>query len=651
MARPFARTQSVALPAMSGGLGAWSLGAALTLYLGLKGGGYDVVVRSQIGIAVWWMVVLGVVTGLSPGHRLSRVSRIALGLFAALAVWTATSSLWSESSERSVLEAGRLATYLGVLVLATSICSRDRVRPLLGGVASGVVVIAGLAAVSRLHPAWSPGDAGVTREFLPSARSRLAFPINYWNGLAALLALGLPLVVGFAATGRSLVVRCAATAAIPLLGLCWYLTLSRGGALSIAAACTVLLVLTPRRAGAPLILAVGGAGSAILIAGVAQRPALGSGAQSLLARHQGDELLILLLVVCAGVALLRLGAGLAADHELLPRLSGPRTSVRNLIATVAVGGVIGAALVTGVPSGAADRWKTFKNPQVGEVLVENRTAARFTSASGNGRYQFWRSAADGFESRPLIGVGAGAFEFWWARHATLPGFVRNAHSLYFETLAETGAVGLCLLLMFFASVFGGGLRNLRRAEGEHRALLAAALAGCAAFCVSSAVDWVWQIAVLPVGFLLLAAALCAGPGPVGARFEGPGRLSRMGLTLTALVAMALLAITLSGAVTLRDSQAAARRGDVPRALASATVSARLQPYAAAPAVQRALVLELHGSLSEAAASARRAQRREPTNWRAAYVLARIETRRGRVRQALVALRRARALNLNSTAIR
>jgi Flp pilus assembly protein TadD len=102
---------------------------------------------------------------------------------------------------------------------------------------------------------------------------------------------------------------------------------------------------------------------------------------------------------------------------------------------------------------------------------------------------------------------------------------------------------------------------------------------------------------------------------------------------------------------LRDSQEAARDGDVTGAAASASVATRLLPYAASPALQSALVHELRRDLAAASASARAAQRLEPTNWRASYALARIETRRGRVREALDALRRARSLNRTSTAIR
>jgi hypothetical protein len=628
---------------------AWLLGAALVVYLGLKGGGYDVVIRSEVGVAVWWLVLLGALVGTLPALRVSRSSWLLFGLVAAFAVWSAIGTLWSESSERSVLESGRLAMYLGVFALAAAVCTRDRVRPLINGVGCGVAAVAMLAVLSRLHPAWFPDDATATGQFLETTRSRLAYPLNYWNGLAALVALGVPVALFNSVEARSIAGRCAATAAVPLLGLCWYLTISRGGALAIAVGTLVFLALSPRRLASLLAVACGAAGSAILIAGVEQRNALADGLQTALARHQGDELLVLLLVVCGGVALLRLGAALAENYGLVPGIPEIRSRTRIALAVVIVVAAVGAALAAGAPGALSDSWQSFKNPEITVGAAGSQTSERFSSANGNGRYQFWKSAVDAFEAQPIRGIGAGTYEYWWARHATLPGFLRNAHSLLFETLAESGLVGFLLLLGMFATVFVGGVARLRRADTQHRALLAAGIASCAAFFVSAAVDWVWQLAVLPVCFFLVAAAVLSGSVETD-KPRTPGVGSRIATGVVAVAALVALALPLSGAVAVRDSQGAAQRQDIPDALASATTAARVQPYAGTPQLQRALVLELDGNLAGAAAAARAAERREPTNWRPPLVLARVEAERGRVRAALAAMHRARALNKTSQTV-
>src|SRR4051795_5447589 len=165
--------------------GAWALACLLVVYLGLRGGGYDPLVRGEIGVAVWWVVLLGVATGVLPLIRLQRSAWVAIGLFAAFAVWTALGISWSASAERSTAELARVATYGGVLVLALMVFSRRTARHGLNGVATGIAVVAGLAVASRLHPSAFPADQ--VPEFLGSSSKRLNYPLNYADGLASFL--------------------------------------------------------------------------------------------------------------------------------------------------------------------------------------------------------------------------------------------------------------------------------------------------------------------------------------------------------------------------------------------------------------------------------------------------------------------------------
>ena len=105
----------------------------LIAYLGLRGGGYDVVVRSEVGIAAWWIVLLGAAVGALPLARLSRRAWIALGILGAFALWTALGISWSESAERSVAELGRVATLIGLFALTLSVQGRDGLRRMVGG--------------------------------------------------------------------------------------------------------------------------------------------------------------------------------------------------------------------------------------------------------------------------------------------------------------------------------------------------------------------------------------------------------------------------------------------------------------------------------------------------------------------------------------
>src|SRR5688572_21646525 len=86
----------------------------LVFYLAMEGGGYDAVVRSQVGIAVWWIVLIGAFVGALPVGRMSHAAWAVFGLLVAFCVWTALSIGWSESGERSAAELARVGVYLGV---------------------------------------------------------------------------------------------------------------------------------------------------------------------------------------------------------------------------------------------------------------------------------------------------------------------------------------------------------------------------------------------------------------------------------------------------------------------------------------------------------------------------------------------------------
>src|SRR5690242_6767527 len=69
-------------------MGTWALPFVLVVYLGLKGGGYDSIVRDEVGVAIWWIVLIGAVLGIFPTSAPRRNDWIGLGLLAGFAVWT-----------------------------------------------------------------------------------------------------------------------------------------------------------------------------------------------------------------------------------------------------------------------------------------------------------------------------------------------------------------------------------------------------------------------------------------------------------------------------------------------------------------------------------------------------------------------------------
>jgi O-antigen ligase/polysaccharide polymerase Wzy-like membrane protein len=633
-------------------LGRWLAGVvipfALVLYLALKGGGYDSIIRSEIGIAVWWIVLIGAAVGVLPASRIGRMGWVGMGLLAGFALWTALGIGWSESSERSVAELARVTVYLGVFVLVLAVQGLGVLRATVKAVAAAIAVVAVLALLSRLHPAWFPDN--VTPEFLTGTEGRLNYPLNYWNGLAALIAMGLPLILGLAVRSRSLVSRAVLTATLPVMALAAFFTFSRGGAVEIAVALTVFFVLYPRRLEALPTFLLGASGSAILIAGATQRTALKDGLVTDAARSQGDEMLAMVLVVCAGVGLLAVAVRLAERHRLLrwPRIAPRRTGA---LAAVAVAVGLVAAVAAGAPGELSDTWDEFKSSGGAGTGAE-----RFESASGNGRYQLWQSGLDAYADDRLTGIGPGTFEFWWAEEATIPAVVRDAHSLYLEVLGELGLVGLLLLGGFIGVVLSVGGRRAMRVEPARRSVLAPAVASCAAFATAGALDWVWEIAVLPVTFLILAACLlgprAAATMDSGSRRRGwPPIQLRIGVVALAIAAMVTIAIPLRGASSVQDSRDSFNAGQPEAALEAARSAESAQPYAATPHLQQALVLEATGDLDAAAEAARAATESESTHWRTWLTLSRIEAERGNVEQAIGAYREAKSLNPQSSLFR
>ena len=309
-----------------------------------------------------------------------------------------------------------------------------------------------------------------------------------------------------------------------------------------------------------------------------------------------------------------------------------------------------------MPGTIDDRVQEFKSPvAVALPAGADDAVSRLSALGGNGRYAYWQSAGRANETAPTKGIGPGTFEYWWARDGVESGgFVRNAHSLWFETFAETGLIGLSLVGGFFLLVVvGGASRALRAADPEHRIALAAATAGVAGFAVTASLEWAWQMTVLPCAALLLAAAALVGraDAPLTAfpRAAGPEprRIARVPLVASALAALFVIGTYTAAASDLRDSQREAANGDLQAAIDRARSGSGLQPYSASLRLQQALVLERAGRLAGARTQAIRATEEEPTHWRTWLVRSRLEARTGRASAAVRSYEKARNLNPRS----
>jgi hypothetical protein len=630
----------------------WLGVVALIVYLSLRAGGYDPIPRDQVGIIVWWGLLLGVAVGALSIERVGIQTRVVLALFVALVAWTALALGWTPSAERTMTELARAVTYLGVFALALAVQRGRRWRALLYGVTTGIAVVAGLAVLSRLHPQWfPPNEVGRVIVGIQIER-RLAYPLNYSSALGAFVAMGLPALIAASSSARTIAGQMLAAAALPVVGLAYYLTSSGTATIVVVAGLVAFFLLAPDRLPKVVTLAVGAAGTAILGFAVNQRAALDRGLPTPEAKSQGSEVLLILIIVCVAVALCQYGISLAVRYGRRPvwLLIGPRAAA--VATAVAIVIALPIAVAAGAPGEAKDRWDNFRSRSGGSATA-SRTS-QVLSTSGSGRYQFWQSAVDAYKTETFHGIGPGTFEFWWAKHASYEGaFVRDAHSLYIETLAELGIIGFILVVGLVLAILGIGTVRALRAPPELRLGLAAATAGAFAFAVATGVDYIWEIGVMPMAFSLLAAVMVdAARGPVpNARTRRDERRREIGwwagTVVASVAALIVIWLPYRGASDVRASERDVSQGRLDAALSEARSAADAQPYAATPRLQQALVLERQGKLNQAAAAARQATEKESTNWRTFYTLSRIEAERGRARASLAAYRVARQLNPHS----
>lgn len=610
--------------------------AASIFWISFDHGSFDIAGRFSITVAVWWLLAGAVALDLWPVERTPAEAVVAAAGLAGLALLTAASIGWGATTENALTELNRVLLYLGVFLVAALGGSRRNVGRLCDGAALGVAAVAVLALSTRLYPHVI--DTSETLRFLSYGRTRLNYPVGYWNGLSILLALTIPLLLRLATVSR-LTIRALAVSTLPMFGAVMYLTGSRTGVFSALTAIVVFLVLTPRRLAASAVLLLSGTATAGVLAVLASRDALVDGPLgTAIAEEQGRAAAPRIFALCVGAGLLW-----TAGTLLARRLPKPGALAERVPLAVVV-----VALVAGIAvSEPVTRIADFKRlpAEVGNQGIE--TSSRLGSTSGNGRWQMWAAAAEQFRAHPLAGGGAGTFQSWWERHRSLPLFVRDAHSLYMEMLGELGILGVA----FLATALGaGGVaigRRAGRGEEGQRIVFAAVGAVFLAFAVAAAADWMWEFTVVSVAGIAalgLVTGQATAVSPSLPTLRQP-RLARALLALGATLVVIVLAMTpLVGEIMVRESQAAARRGDLEAALENALAARSIEPWATTPYLQIALVHESAGHFNPARSSILEAIERDRSNWSLWLVKARIETRAGKVKAARRSLARARALN-------
>jgi O-antigen ligase len=269
------------------------------------------------------------------------------------------------------------------------------------------------------------------------------------------------------------------------------MALSRGALIALIAGLFVIAVIRPRRATAAAYV-TGLGGLVVSIAALAAFPAVRSVKQphaDLVSQGKPMTAIAVAAALVAGALFyVALGRRPGWDHQ------GWRPSFKAASRLAVVGLLLFVVGTVGV---------SYLSEQTENVAGSTQRLSEVKTYRG----PYWRVALDTFAHHPLIGVGTASYQVEWRRERTAPKFTFNAHSIYFETLAELGIVGGLLLLGMWGSVGWGLLRLGRLAPLDP--VLPAAAAVCSAFALHVAVDWDWEMPAATLPALLLAAAALA----------------------------------------------------------------------------------------------------------------------------------------------
>jgi hypothetical protein len=353
---------------------------------------------------------------------------------------------------------------------------------------------------------------------------------------------------------------------------------------------------------------------------------------------------VLILALC-----LATGAFFAGGRRLLRGVT-PSPSLGWAVLALLVAGLLAAVTL----SNPGRRLESFKQFPGATGQPDASVRSHLLSGSGSGRWQFWTAAVHEWESAPLVGRGAGSYQAWWAEHAPFSYFVRNAHSLYFEVLGELGVVGFLLLVAAF--VYGGVVAtlNVLRRTGHERVVTASLLGVAAGFYLGAGLEWIWQLPAV-AGLGVLCLGLLTGPAgasqALGSARSRPHRVPRFALGVGALAlgwsVLCAQAVPWLADLQLKASAASAERGDGLAALRHALDAKMIQPWAASPYLQLALIEEQRGDLKSSRKWIESAIERDSIDWRLWLVAARLATKAGDVPAARISLLRAESLNPRS----
>ncbi|MEV4423672.1 O-antigen ligase family protein [Patulibacter sp. NPDC049589] len=620
------------------------LTAALAVGTGVAfaGGGYG---QTASAVAICLTALLSIAVGAMVAGGLGRMlprRDAALGvlLLLAFAAWSLIATAWSVRPDRSIAWGALVAGYaLTVFVAGAAARIAPSARAIaVGALIAGSVVLCGVAIVGRMSP-----DTAVTIGGLDNA-IRLRGPLDYWNALGLVAAIGALAAARQAVEGdRPVAWRVAAGAVVPPLIATLLLSQSRGAIVALVVGIVVVAVSSgAARLRLPAMIALSTAAAAPLAI-----TATGRVEGSAVVSTDGRAAVlggIVAAIVLGGVIALAIRA---AEERIAwdPRKTAGVLRAGTVVGLVAL--VIAAGAFVAKEGGPGTALTSLRDSvaSVDEVAPVSG-ADRLLSVSSSNRTGWWAEAVGAWADRPLEGWGPSSFGTVRKDYRQDTTEVTQPHSLPLQVLAETGVIGFALLGGALWVLMRVGVRRLRRMREERidpkqLALQATLLGAAAAWLVQSAIDWHFDLPGVTMPVLAGLAVAAAAPAPRRTprtpdgtiapatideldrqldREERPAASGALVLGLTLAGALVLIVLTVSPVIGDRlasDAQARLAGGASAQGLKDATsdvaLAANLDPFSLKPLEVGRRIAERRQNFLEARRLAIRETVRQPDN--------------------------------------
>jgi len=471
---------------------------------------------------------------LLPAPHVDGAAAAFFGCLFGLAIWAGASTLWSISPDRSWSTTNRTLVY-GAFALAGLLAAATLPRPArtLGHAAAALLaLVVGWALLAKCVPGLYPSYGSQPGLNASVGLARLRSPVGYWNELALLGDVAVPVALWLAAPRtRRTGVRVAGAVLLFAAALATLLTYSRFGvALAVAAAAAWVVLDRDRVESLVAVVLCGAAAAAVFGVALALPGITKDGQPHSVRAHDGW---IFALVVLAAAAVVAAVAGaLARLEQRSPLAAGARRRMERIAAAAALLAVLAGLAVSGAYAGRI--WRSFTNPVSSQI---NSQSTRLLNANSSNRWRWWTEEWHAFTRHPWGGTGAGTFQLTDLRMRRSPLTTTEPHNMPLQFLGETGIVGFLLYLGAAAAAVAGIVRARRRADGAERAAVTALAVGLAAFLVHMVADMDWNYVATTGPLLLVAGALLARPRRAPAVAAARRPLLAVGAVLVALAAV------------------------------------------------------------------------------------------------------------------